>query len=95
MQGDLIQILQALVPILASLMMFAALYLLWSKSRSVWLIAAMVAELSGLVFMVILRMAPDLMPSTPIFFLIWAMSGFVMALALLAYAVEVSQRPSA
>ena len=94
MQGGLTEILQMLAPILASLMMFAALYLLWSKSKSIWLIVAMVAELSGLAFMVALRIAPSLFQSTPFFFAIWSMTGFVMALALLAYAIEVSQRPS-
>lgn len=95
MQGGLTEILQTLAPILASLMMFAALYLLWSKSRSIWLIIAMVAELGGLAFMVTLRIAPGLLQDTPFFFAIWTLTGFVMALALLAYAVEVSQRPSA
>lgn len=95
MQGDLIGILQSLAPILASLMMFAAFFLLWSKSRSAWLIVAMLAVLTGFAFMVIMRIAPGLAQSMPIFFPIWTLSGFVMAMALLAYSIEVSQRPSA
>ena len=95
MQGDLIGILQSLAPMFASLMMFAAFFLLWSKSRSIWLAVAMLAVLIGFAFMVIMRVAPGLAQSTPIFFPIWTLSGFVMAMALLAYAIEVSQRPTA
>ena len=95
MQDDLIQILQTVAPIISSLMMFAALYLLWSKSRSAWLMVAIVAELTGFAFMVLLKISPGLLQDTPAFFLIWTLSGFVMALALLAYAIEVSRRPSA
>ena len=95
MQGDLIGILQSLAPMFASLMMFAAFFLLWSKSRSIWLVVAMLAVLIGFAFMVIMRVAPGLAQSTPIFFPIWTLSGFVMAMALLAYAIEVSQRPTA
>lgn len=94
MQGGLIEILQTLAPVIASLMMFAAFYLLWSNSRSSWLIVAMVAELAGFAFMVFLKVAPGMLQDTPLFFLAWTLSGFVMALALLAYAVEVSQRRS-
>ena len=95
MQGGLIQILQSLAPVIASLMMFVAFFLLWSKSRSVWLMVAMVAELIGFSCMVLLKVAPGVLQGTPAFFWIWTLSAFVMALALLAYAIEVWQRPSA
>lgn len=95
MQGGLIETLQMLAPMVASLMMFAVFFLLWSKSRSVWLMLAMLADMIGFAFMAILRVAPGLAQSTPIFFPLWTLSGFVVALGLLAYAIEASRQPSA
>lgn len=77
----------------ASSMIFAALFLLWRKSGSVWLIVAIVAELFSLTFLLVLKLAPALAQSMPIFFPIWTLSALAMAIALLAYAIETTHRP--
>ena len=93
MQGDLVGSLQTFAPMAASSMIFAALILLWRSSRSIWLVVAMVAELVSLTFLFILKLVPALAQNIPIFFPVWTLSSLAMAIALLAYAIESTQRP--
>ncbi|MEO7064344.1 MAG: hypothetical protein ABI082_11320 [Dokdonella sp.] len=74
-------------------MILSALFLLWRKSGSVWLIVAIAAELFGITFLGILKIAPSVAQSIPIFFPMWTLSALAMAIALFAYAIEITQRP--
>ena len=92
MQSGLFSVLQTLAPIASSLMIVAALAMLWRRSRSVWLIVALAAELAGLLFRSVVAVAPGITQSTPMFFTIWTLCYLVFAAGLLGYALEVNQR---
>ncbi len=47
MQGGIFSMLQSLAPLAASVMIVAALAILWRSSRSVWLIVAIVGRGRG------------------------------------------------
>lgn len=95
MQSGLLENVQMFAPVAASLMIFAALFLLWRKSGSVWLVVAIMAELISLAFLVVVKLAPATAQTIPVFFPIWMFSALAMAIALLAYAIETTQRPAA
>jgi hypothetical protein len=92
MGGDLIQNLQSLAPLVIGIVTLAALFLLWRARHSVWLMVAIVAELAGIAFRAVLFVAPELMRTVPLFFAMWTLSALVFAVALLGYAIEVTQR---
>ena len=92
MQSGLFSLLQTIAPIASSLMIIAALVLLWRRSRSVWLIVALASELAGILFRCVVALMPELAQSTPMFFTIWTLCYLVFAAGLLGYALEVNQR---
>ena len=85
-------LLQQVAPTVVSLMIIAALALLWRGSKSVWLLVAIVAELAGLVFRAAFSFAPDVARSMPLILTMWSLASFVFAVGLLGYAVEQSQK---
>ena len=94
MDGGLNALLQSIGPLLATLMVAAALILLWRKSRSVWLIVSLVAELVSLAFRGALALAPGVAQSAPFFFTAWLLCSLVFAAGLLGYAIESTQKPA-
>ncbi|HEY6985063.1 MAG TPA: hypothetical protein VH375_03195 [Rhodanobacteraceae bacterium] len=92
MQSGIFSLLQTIAPIASSLIIVAALVMLWRKSRSVWLIVALASELAGLVFRCAIAVMPGLVQSAPMFFTIWTLCYLVFAVGLLGYALEVNQR---
>ena len=93
MQGDMFSMLQSLAPLLASLLILAALAILWRRNRSVWLIVAIAAEIAGLLFRGVIIVAPEAARGTPLFFTLWMLCSLVFAASLLGYALEMNQRP--
>jgi len=91
-QNGLFSGLQSLAPILISVIVLAALAILWHKDRSVWLIVAIVAEVTGLVFRGVYCWSPDVAQRMPVFFSLWTLSALVFAAGLLGYALEMNQR---
>lgn len=85
-------LLQAIGPLLATLMIAAALILLWRRSRSLWLIVALVAELVSLGFRGVIALAPELAQSAPFFFSVWLLCSIAFAAGLLGYAIESTQK---
>ena len=85
-------LLQAIGPLLATLMIAAALILLWRRSRSVWLIVSLVAELVSLGFRGVIALAPELAQSAPLFFSVWLLCSIAFAAGLLGYAIESTQK---
>ena len=85
-------LLQAFAPTVISLIVIAALALLWRTSRSIWLVVAVIAELAGLVFRCVVSFAPELMRSMPMFLSLWSLASFVFAIGLLGYAIEQGQK---
>ena len=85
-------LLQQIAPVVISLIVIAALALLWRGSRSIWLVVALIAELAGLVFRAAFSFAPDLTRSMPMLFSLWSLAALVFAVGLLGYAIEQSQK---
>jgi uncharacterized membrane protein YoaK (UPF0700 family) len=94
MDGGLNSVLQSIGPLLATLMIAAALIMLWRQSRSIWLIVALVAELVSLVFRGVIAIAPDFARSAPLFFTVWLLCSLIFAAGLLGYAIETTQKPA-
>jgi hypothetical protein len=85
-------LLQQIAPVVISLIVIAALALLWRTSKSIWLLVAIVAELAGLVFRAAFSFAPDLARSMPMLLSLWSMAALVFAVGLLGYAIEQGQK---
>ena len=85
-------LLQQIAPTVISLIVIAALALLWRSSKSIWLVVAIVAELVGLVFRGAYLVMPDLARSMPILFTVWSLAALVFAVGLLGYAIEQGQK---
>ena len=68
-------------------MMLAALFLLWWKSKSPWLLGAFVAECAGFAFHLVLVVVPSVMSSLPFLGPVWSACYVAMAGCLLAYAL--------
>jgi hypothetical protein len=92
MHGGLIDAWQQLAPIAGSLMVLAALVVLWRRGHSAWLAVAIAAELAGFVFRGLLAIAPERARETPLFFAVWTLTAVVLGAALLGYALETTQR---
>jgi hypothetical protein len=85
-------LLQEIAPTVISLIVIAALALLWRHSKSVWLIVAIVAELVGLVFRGFYSFMPETARSIPMLYTIWSLASLVFAVGLLGYAIEQGQK---
>ena len=81
-------LLQQAAPTVISLIVIAALALLWRSSKSIWLVVAIAAELFGLVFRGLYAFMPDLARTIPMMYAVWSLSAFVFAVGLLGYAIE-------
>jgi hypothetical protein len=85
-------LLQQAAPTIISLLILAALALLWRASRSVWLVVAVIGELVGLAFRAAVSFSPDILRSMPMLLTLWSLSSFVFAVCLLGYAIEQTQK---
>ncbi len=94
MDQNLIQVLQFSASVLSGLLVLAALFLLWWKSHSPWLLLAIMAAGISLLFRLAFAVAPAALSSTPVLLLVWPLTGLVMAGGLLGYAVLESGRSS-
>ena len=92
MDGGLNSLLQSIGPLLATLMIAAALIMLWRQSRSVWLIVSLVAELVSLAFRGVIAIAPEFAQSAPFFFTAWLLCSLIFAAGILGYAIETTQK---
>ena len=85
--------LQTAIGTLSGLMMLAALFLLWWKSKSPWLLGALLAEGLGFVMRIVVTVAPMVMSELPLLGIVWTGAYLLMALGLLGYALtETMQR---
>jgi hypothetical protein len=92
MQGGILSMFQAAGPFLVSLMVLAAITMLWLRHHSVWLIVAIAGEAAGLAFHALITVAPELVRTTPLFFSLWTLAALVFGVGFLGYAIETSQR---
>jgi len=87
-------ILQTGIGLLAALMTIAAFFLLWWKSKSPWLLVAVLAEGISFLMHVAFAIIPGQLSGMPQIFIVWGICGFVVALCLLGYAVtETTRQP--
>lgn len=84
-----------MVSLLAQLTVLAALFLLWHRRRSPWLIVSFVGELASLALHLLSTLVPT--PMTTFHGLLWAWSlaGIVMPIGLLGYAIDDTTRKNA
>jgi hypothetical protein len=94
MDPQLIHILQAASSVFASLIMLAALVLLWWKSHSPWLLLAIAGEGISFLFRLAFSVAAGAMTSFPILLVFWAATGLLTAAGLLGYAIDESNKRS-
>lgn len=84
-------LLQSLLSLVVALMVLAALFLLWRRDRSPWLLAAMIGEAIGLAFRALVIVQPQLLGAVPALFSLWTLTALVFAIGLLGYAIERNQ----
>jgi len=82
----------AIASVLSSVLILVALFLLWSKSQSSWLLLALLGEGVSLLFRFALAVAPAVLGAIPMMPLIWSITGLLVAAGLLGFALEVSKR---
>jgi hypothetical protein len=92
MDGLQSTIAQTIIPIATTAMIAAALVILWRRTRSVWLLVALGAELGGVVMRLVMATAYETVRSLPFFFPVWALCSVIFAASLLGYAIESTQK---
>lgn len=95
MDQHVMQVLQLSASVLSGVLVFAALYLLWWRSYSPWLLIALLGSGISLLFRLAFAVAPGALGASPILVLIWPLTGLMAATGLLGYAVTEANRPSA
>jgi hypothetical protein len=85
---------QAMASVLSSVLVLVALFLLWSKSQSTWLLLALLGEGISLLLRFALAVAPAALSAIPMMPLIWSVTGLLVAAGLLGFALEASNRKS-
>jgi hypothetical protein len=94
MDQHVMQVVQAAASVLSGVLVFAALYLLWWKSYSPWLLIALLGSGISLLFRIAFAVAPGTLGATPILVLVWPVTGLMVATGLLGYAVVEANRPT-
>ncbi len=92
MDNHIMLLLNAMASVLSGAMIIAALLLLWRKSNSEWLLLALVAESGSVLCRIALFVVPTVLNTKPILLLIWPVTGVLLAVGLLGYAVVESNR---
>lgn len=83
---------QAMASVLSGVLVIVALFLLWSKSQSTWLLLALLGEGVSLLLRFAVAVAPAILGSIPMMPLIWSITGLLVAAGLLGFALEISNR---
>jgi len=89
MNGSL---LSSLPSIAIAVLVLIAMFVLWDKDRSPWLILAIAAEIASLCLHALLMIVPDAIGTMKIVFLLWPLAGLLFAGGLLGYAIERHKR---
>ena len=93
MESQGMMYLQTLIGLFGSAMVIAALFMLWSKHRSNWLLLALAGEGASLVFRGLVSLLPSLIGGgSQMIYLLWQAAGLMLAAGLLGYALEQTQR---
>jgi hypothetical protein len=82
----------AVASVLSGVLILVALFLLWSKSQSTWLLLALLGEAISLLLRFAVAVAPAALGGIPMMPLIWSITGLLVAAGLLGFALEVANR---
>jgi hypothetical protein len=85
-------LLQMAASVLGGLLIALALFVLWSKTQSGWLLLALAGEAVSLLFRIAVAVVPTLLGSNPMFPLVWSVTGLLLAAGLLGYAFDEPKR---
>jgi hypothetical protein len=92
MDMHMTQLLQLGISILSSVICMAALALLWSKSKSGWLLLAIGGFGASLLFRLTLAVMPSLYTVSGMLPMLWSATALLEAAGLLGYALEQTSR---
>jgi len=81
---------QAMASVLSGVLVLAALFLLWSKSQSSWLLLALLGEGVSLLLRLAVAVAPAVLGAIPMMPLVWSVAALLVAAGLLGFALEVA-----
>jgi hypothetical protein len=85
--------LQMFASVLGGVLIAVALFVLWSKTQSGWLLLALASEGISVLFRIALALVPTLLSTTPMIPMVWSVTGLLMAAGLLGYAFDAPKRP--
>ena len=94
MDQHVMQVVLEAASVLSGVMVFGALYLLWWKSYSPWLLVTLLGSGISLLFRVASAVAPGALGASPMLVLVWPVTGLMVATGLLGYAVVEANRPT-
>ena len=85
-------LLSSLPSVLIAVLLLVAMFMLWDKDRSPWLVLAIAAEIVSLGLHALLLLMPDAMRTTTVLFTVWPLAGILFAVGLFGYALERRKR---
>jgi hypothetical protein len=92
MDAHLTQMLQMAAGVLGSILIMAALALLWSKSHSSWLLIALAGAGASLLLRLVVSVMPTLLSQAQMIPLVWSAAALLEAAGFLGYALEQTNR---
>lgn len=84
--------LQSSISLIAGVLMLVALFMVWTKTASQWLLLALGGEAVSILFRLLFTAAPSMMGSVPGLVLVWQATGLMVGAGVLGYALELPQR---
>ena len=92
MDQHVMLIVQSAASVFTGILMLVALFLLWSKSKSTWLLLALAGISISLLFRLAYAVVPTFLSIAPMMPLLWSVTGLLVAAGLLGYALDESKR---
>ncbi len=94
MDAHMMPMLLLTTSIISGVILIAALFALWNKSQSTWLLLALLGAGVSLLLRLAFAVAPTILNITPMMPLIWPITGLLVSAGLLGYAIDESKRRS-
>ena len=94
MDTHMMSILLLATSIISGVILIAALFALWNKSQSAWLLLALLGAGVSLLLRLAFVAVPAILSITPMMPLVWPITGLMLSVGLLGYAIDESKRRS-
>jgi hypothetical protein len=94
MDMHLMSILLLVTSILSGVILIVALFALWNRSQSTWVLLALLGAGVSLLLRLAFAVAPTILSITPMMPLVWPITGLLVSAGLLGYALDESKRRS-